>query len=123
MKIAIATEDGKVAGHFGHCKSYTIFDVEDNKIVKKTEVESPEHQPGLLPPFLSKLGANYVVSGGMGPMAQDLFKNLNIEPIIGASGDIEDVASSLISGELELGESQCDHESDEHGHDHHHHSN
>lgn len=120
MKIAIATENGKVAGHFGHCRSYTIFEVEDNKIVEQTEVESPEHQPGVLPRFLSEMGADYVISGGMGPMAQDLFRKLNIEPVIGASGEVKDVALKLINGELELGESQCDHESGDHDHDHHH---
>ncbi len=120
MKIAIATEEGRVAGHFGHCRSYTIFEVENSKIVNKYEVESPEHQPGLLPRFLSEKGANYVVSGGMGPMAMDLFRKLNIEPLIGASGEVDMVAEDLINGELELGDSQCDHDSEDHVHGHHH---
>lgn len=51
MKVAVATESGQVAAHFGHCPEFTIYDVEDNQVKSKTVVTSPPHQPGLLPRF------------------------------------------------------------------------
>ena len=33
MKIAIATDNGYVAQHFGHCAAYTLVELEDNRVV------------------------------------------------------------------------------------------
>ena len=35
MKIAVASEGKMVTEHFGHCESFNIFEVENNRIVKK----------------------------------------------------------------------------------------
>ena len=32
MKVAVATESGQVAAHFGHCPEFTIYDVKDNQV-------------------------------------------------------------------------------------------
>ena len=117
-KIAIATESSQVSAHFGRCQSYTIFEVEGKEITGKNVVDTPGHQPGMLPRFLNEKGVNYVIAGGMGPMAQNLFREMNIEPIIGASGKVDDVIQDFLNGILEIGDSLCDHES---GANHQHH--
>ncbi len=117
-KIAIATENSQVSAHFGRCQSYTIFDVEGKEITGKNVVDTPGHQPGMLPPFLNEKGVNYVVAGGMGPRAQNLFKGMNIEPIIGVSGKVEDVIRDFLNGTLERGDSLCD-QGENHHHDCH----
>ena len=33
MKFAIPTVNGKITAHFGHCDSFAVVDVEDNKII------------------------------------------------------------------------------------------
>ena len=35
MKLAVATENGQVAEHFGHCPEFTIYDVEDTQVKAK----------------------------------------------------------------------------------------
>jgi Mrp family chromosome partitioning ATPase len=52
MKIAIPLADGKLAAHFGHCERFALLEVDlaAHKILKREEVETPPHQPGLLPP-------------------------------------------------------------------------
>ena len=115
MKIAIATENNRVSAHFGRCSRYTIFDVDDKNITAKNIVDSPEHQPGMLPRFLSEKGVELVIAGGMGPKAQDLFSALNIQQIIGVAGPVDDVIRDFINGSLQGGESLCSH-----GEDHHH---
>ncbi len=121
MKIAIATDNQQVSAHFGRCSQYTIFDVDDNnkKITGKSLIDTPEHQPGMLPGFLKEKDVNFVIAGGMGPRAQGLFKQMDIEPCIGVSGKVDEVIAAFLAGTLESGESMCDHGTDHH-HDCHH---
>ena len=128
MKIAIATEGNEVSAHFGGCQVYTVFDVDmDKKVVTgKTILDAPEHQPGVLPVFLNKHGVNVVIAGGMGVRAQQLFIGLNIDPILGVTGTVEDVIQQFLAGTLVHGESSCNHHGEnhgqhQHGHDCHNH--
>ncbi len=107
MKIAISTDEGSVSAHFGRCPSFTIVDINDGKVISKEEINNPGHQPGYIPEFLSKMGVNSIVAGGMGMRALELFKSSNIKTIMGISGSIDDVVSQLLSGALEGGASTC----------------
>ena len=109
MKIAVSTEGGMVSAHFGRCPSYTVFDVTDGKIVKKEEIANPGHQPGFLPRFLAERGVDIIIAGGMGPRAQDLFAEKNIQTVIGVQGSVDDVVARFIQGKLEPGQDLCDH--------------
>ena len=109
IRIAIATEDNVVGGHFGHCPEFTLVDIEDKKVVKKEVIPNPGHQPGFLPIFLSEKGINVIIAGGMGVHAQELFLIRKIIPVIGVTGNIDTVINSYIEEKLEIGESQCSH--------------
>jgi len=116
MKVAISTDNNQVSAHFGRCRQYTIFEVDESskEVTGKTAIDTPGHQPGMLPRFLSEKGANVVICGGMGPRAQNLFVQMNIEPIIGVTGKVDDVIQAFLKGTLETGESACDHGTDRH---------
>ena len=107
MKIAISTEGDSVSMHFGRCPSFTIVDIESGKVVSKSSLDNPGHEPGAIPKFLSENGVNCIVSGGMGMRAQTFFQEFNIETILGASGKLDKVIESLCKGTLESGESSC----------------
>lgn len=107
MKIAVASDNGLVTGHFGHCESFMIFDAENNKIVKSEAVANPGHKPGFLPNFLNEMGVNVIISGGMGGGAVDIFNEKNIEVITGASGKAEDSANNYLQGMLQSTGSIC----------------
>ena len=109
MKIAVSTDGGQVSAHFGRCPHYTIFEVANDKIVKKELIPNPGHQPGFLPRYLGEKGVSCIIAGGMGPRAQELFTRNNIQTIVGASGDVDLVIEKFLKGELELGESSCEH--------------
>ncbi|NLZ28747.1 MAG: dinitrogenase iron-molybdenum cofactor [Firmicutes bacterium] len=109
MKIAIATENGFVAQHFGHCSTYTLFEIADQKIIGKEVVDNPGHQPGFLPGFLAQYGVSCIIAGGMGQRAINLFEEQNIEAIVGVAGVVEEVIADYLSGNLKAGESFCDH--------------
>jgi len=41
IKIAVASDNGMVTEHFGHCEGFIIFDTENNKIVKSETIANP----------------------------------------------------------------------------------
>lgn len=118
MRIAVASEGNNVSGHFGHCAGFTMFDVEDNKIVNKEYIQSPGHKPGFLPVFLNEKGANVIIAGGMGEHAQELFAQNNIQVVVGAVGSIEENVDQFIKGALKSTGSVCrEHEHEGHCND------
>lgn len=109
MKVAISTDQGFVSAHFGRCPTYTLFDIQGGKVISQEEIPNPGHQPGFLPQYLSEKGINCIIAGGMGPRAQSLFAQANIETIIGVQGSIDEVIQKYINQELESGEDLCGH--------------
>lgn len=109
MKIAIATDQGEVSAHFGRCSSYTLVEVEEGKILNREEILNPGHRPGFLPQFLSEKGVSCIIAGGMGPRAQNLFAQKNIQTITGVRGTVEETIQKFINQDLEAGEDLCGH--------------
>jgi len=100
-KLAISTENGMVAVHFGRCPQFTIVEIENGEAVKKEVIDNPGHHPGHLPKFFSDKGVNYMIAGAAGPLAQDYFREYNIKLILGVQGKIDDVIKDLIEDRLE----------------------
>ncbi|AOR24154.1 NifB/NifX family molybdenum-iron cluster-binding protein [Clostridium taeniosporum] len=115
MKIAIASEEKYVSGHFGHCEGFTIYDLEGKEISKKEFIPNPGHKPGYLPVFLKGHDVNVIIAGGMGATAQELFKENNIEVIVGIEGLCDDIIQKFIKSELKSTGSICT----EHAHEGH----
>ena len=111
MKIAVPLVDGSLSMHFGHCDRFAIMDVNDTGIVTNREdLVPPAHQPGVLPEWLGNLGINYVIAGGMGSRAQNLFASQGISVIVGAPFKTpEELAEMCVSGTLKNGDNVCDH--------------
>ena len=114
MKYAVPVSGGILCAHFGHCEQFALIDVDEGKkvITKKTMVNAPEHQPGLLPPWLAEQGVNCVIAGGMGMSAQNLFMNRGVKVVVGAmETDPEQAVYNYINGSLSTGNNVCDHDS------------
>jgi len=109
VKVAIAVEAGQVAPHFGRCQSYLVAEVQDGRIGIRQQVESPGHEPGVLPAMLHDLGVGCVIAGGMGPRAQGMFEQYGISTIVGVAGAAQDALSQFADGTLEGGATLCDH--------------
>jgi Mrp family chromosome partitioning ATPase/predicted Fe-Mo cluster-binding NifX family protein len=111
-RIAIPTEGGRLAQHFGHCSEFMVFEsAGSSDSVERVEVlEAPPHQPGLLPGWLGQHGVDVVIAGGMGQRAQQLFRQGGIEVVVGASSDDpSEIVRSFVAGGLETGPNICDH--------------
>jgi predicted Fe-Mo cluster-binding NifX family protein len=112
MKIAIPLANGKLATHFGHCERFALVEVnaEDQKILKREDVEPPAHEPGLLPRWLAEREVNAVIAGGMGRRAQGLFSQQGIQVLVGAPAETpESLVGDYLAGTLKGGENICDH--------------
>ena len=109
MRIAIATEAGQVAAHFGRCPLYTLVDIVDGSIENRTEIENPGHEPGRIPRLLRSHDVDVIVAGGMGRRAQMLFDGMDIKQVVGATGSVDEVLNACLTGTLEGGESLCTH--------------
>jgi predicted Fe-Mo cluster-binding NifX family protein len=107
MKIAAACEGTNITGHFGHCENFMIFSAEGTTVKDAVSVPNPGHRPGFLPNYLHGLGVNVIISGGMGSGAIDIFNDLKIEVITGASGDARTAAERYLKGELKSSGSVC----------------
>lgn len=119
MRLAIATENGQVAQHFGRCPGFTIVDIDkEGKVISKNFIENPghkAHQPGAVPRFLKSQNVDFVVAGGMGPNAVHNLQTSGIRVIVGVSGSIDDTISKFLIGSLKGGESLCEHGEHRHG--------
>jgi ATP-binding protein involved in chromosome partitioning len=112
MKFAVPVTGGMLSAHFGHCEHFALFDVDEQskKILKKELVQPPPHEPGLLPKWLAEQGVNLVIAGGMGSRALDLFRQNNIEVVMGTmENDPEKAVLSYLDGVLTTGDNICDH--------------
>jgi ATP-binding protein involved in chromosome partitioning len=112
MKYAVPVSGGAMCAHFGHCEQFALIDVneETKKVTGKVMVPAPEHQPGLLPPWLAGQGVNCVIAGGMGMSAQNLFANHGVKVVVGAmESDPEKAVLAHLNGKLTTGGNTCDH--------------
>lgn len=118
MKIVVAAMGNEVAGHFGYCENFRIYEIEGKTIVHEESIPNPGHRPGFLPNFLGDLGASVVIAGGMGENAAGIFAHRKIETILGAKGDARTAVEAYLRGELHSDASACHRH--EHGHEHGH---
>ena len=112
MKIAIPLAEGKLTMHFGHCASFALVDVDPQtkNILGSEEIAAPPHEPGLLPPWLAKQGAQMIIAGGMGQRALQLFAQQGIQVVVGAPAETpEKLITEYFAGTLQVGENVCDH--------------
>jgi predicted Fe-Mo cluster-binding NifX family protein len=79
MRVAISTDGNNVAQHFGRCPSYTIVDIDDNKVVGTQIVDNPGHTPGAIPQMMNELGVDVMIAGGMGARAVNFFQEYGIQ--------------------------------------------
>ncbi|MDD4107723.1 MAG: NifB/NifX family molybdenum-iron cluster-binding protein [Prolixibacteraceae bacterium] len=111
-RIAIPiTEEGTVDAHFGHCKYFTLVDVNGENIISEEIIQAPPHEPGLLPRWLAKKGATDVLAGGMGNRAIQQFNEQNVNVFVGSPGDltVRELVTGFINKSVKFTANCCDH--------------
>lgn len=122
MRIAVSADnrnglDSVVSPHFGRCPYFVLVDLDGDKVGEVREVDNPfygNHEPGQVPGFIASLGANVMLTGGMGGRAIMFFEQYGIEGVTGAYGTVRQSVERYRGGQLK-GAAPCK-ESQEHGH-------
>jgi len=122
MRIAVSADnknglDSVVSPHFGRCPHFVLVDLEGQQVTEVQEVDNPyygNHQPGQVPALIASLGANVMLTGGMGGRAIIFFQQYGIEGVTGAYGTVRQSIQAYLGGQLS-GAAPCK-ESQEHGH-------
>jgi len=115
---AIPAVNGKLSPHFGHSENFVIVETENNVITKEYSLNPPEHVPGAYPSFLASQGVNYVIAGGMGQRAIDIFTQNGISVIMGANSiEPKILVQAHLDDLLESGDNSCGSDNHEHGGD------
>jgi len=109
-KIALPVIDGKLSPHFGHCKNFIIYNIEDQSILEEIMVPSPPHQPGLLPNWLVKYHVTDLIVGGIGHKAIEIFNQHKINVFVGAQvKETKELVKDYLNGILETNGNLCNH--------------
>jgi predicted Fe-Mo cluster-binding NifX family protein len=103
LKIAIPTRAGTVDEHFGHCESFTIYSLDENKAVTTSESFTPPPACGCksnLIPTLVGMGVTMLIAGNMGEGAVVRLGQAGIKVIRGASGPVDAALQAWKDGKL-----------------------
>jgi predicted Fe-Mo cluster-binding NifX family protein len=55
------------------------------------------------------LGAEVLITDGIGPMAVELLKKMNIKVMSGVKGNVKEITNQYLNGKLKTNENPCDH--------------
>lgn len=103
MKVAVTTENEKVFQHFGHCRYFTIAQMEDGKVVSKETVDAEGSGHSALGGFLKSHGVDVLICGGIGGGAKKVLEEAGIRLMPGVSGDtaVDQALADFGAGTLE----------------------
>ena len=115
MKIALPSRDNLIDSHFGHCEYFTVYTINEEKIIQEETIPSPSGCgcKSDIASVLAENGVTLMLAGNMGDGAVTVLNNSGIEVIRGCSGSIKEVALAWISGTLTDSGDSCH----EHGHE------
>ena len=121
MRIAVTFENGNVFQHFGHTEQFKIYDVENGQITKEQVTDTNGSGHGALAGFLTELGVDTLICGGIGMGAKNALAEAGIQLYGGVTGGADEAVKALIEGSLEYNpDIQCSHHGEgHHGEGHH----
>ena len=118
MKIAVPTRENNVDSHFGHCEFYTIYSIEENKVVEKEVLESPQGCgcKSNIASVLQQKGVKQMLAGNMGAGALSKLSAFGIEVVRGCDGNVDNLVEKYLNGEIKDSGESCEHHHHHHGH-------
>jgi len=89
MRIAIPLTNQQTALYAGHAARFLFVEIDPVRqiILQKEEIDTPPHQPGLLPHWLADHGVTVIITTGLGRSAVQLLTELGIHVVLGEAMD------------------------------------
>lgn len=100
MKLAVTYENGEVFQHFGHCRQFAFYEVEDGRVLSGEVISAEGSGHGALAGFLKEHGADALICGGIGGGARAALEEAGIELYPGVTGDVSSAAEAYVKGKL-----------------------
>ncbi len=117
MKIAVTYDQGMVFPHFGHTEQFKIYEIKANEVVSTEIVNTNGTGHCALASFLTELGVEVLICGGIGMGAINNLMKAGIEIFPGVMGEADMVVEDFIAGILEYDpNTRCNHHDHEHDH-------
>ncbi|MFZ1517565.1 MAG: NifB/NifX family molybdenum-iron cluster-binding protein [Ignavibacteriaceae bacterium] len=96
----------KVAEHFGRCTKFKVCELDEDKILIKTEIYfNPlvgEHNGACqLPGYVKQFNVNTIIAGGMGQKAINNFLNYGINVITAPGVEFKKALKLFVEGKLD----------------------
>lgn len=111
MIVAVASDGVNVSNHFGHCKYFALFTIEEDAVSHLEWMKNPEvHVHGQLPTLLKEHGVEVIITGTIGDHATTLINQMNMRLYKGFQGSIQDAIDSWIEGTLQNEDVSCTHD-------------
>lgn len=123
MKICIPTSAGKLCGHFGHCDTFTIAEVDlETHTILSIEEKIPEEGISChSAPWIAEQGVSKILAGGMGARPMMMLTQYGVEVIAGCPElPINEILENFMTNSLKTGQNTCGGEGHDHSHCHHH---
>ena len=121
MRIGVTYENGEVFQHFGHTEQFKLYDVENGEIKQTQIVDTNGQGHGALSSFLTNVGVEILICGGIGGGAQSALAEAGIQLFGGVSGKADEAVKNYITGNLNYNpEVHCTHHEHEHSCGEHH---
>jgi predicted Fe-Mo cluster-binding NifX family protein len=109
-----------VDGHFGHCRSFAVFTIDENNRIASVEELVPPPGCGCkseIVPELSRLGVKVMLAGGMGQGAVMKLEAHGIRVVRGCEGELREVVEAWLAGKTSDSGESCAHHGPEGCHD------
>ena len=107
MKIVVTSEsatlDSFIDPRFGRAAKFILFDTDTSEfepVDNAQNVNAPQGAGIQAAETVSRLGAEYVITGHCGPKAFRTLQAANIRVIVGAEGTVAEAIEKFKSGEL-----------------------
>ncbi len=116
MKVAAPTKGTTIDDHFGHCDSYTIFNVNNKNEIESTEILPSANGCGCksnIASTLQNLGVSILIAGSMGDGAMNVLNKHGIRVLRGNSGDAEAIVKEFLNGGISDSGIACMHHGDD----------
>lgn len=120
MKIAVPTRGNVVDDHFGHCESYTVFNIDENKKIIGAEMLPSPQGCGCksnIASVLRQKGVSVMLAGNMGNGALNVLNSHEIDVYRGCSGDVRQLTEAFLQGKIGDSGQGC-HQHETHGEEH-----
>ena len=101
MKIAVTYDDGQIFQHFGHTALFKFYNIEDGKIISTAVMPTLGSGHGALAGFLTSMGVDTLICGGIGGGAQMALQNAGIKLYGGVSGFCDEAVKAFLAGNLD----------------------